>query len=283
MSITRHPARSARAIASPKFSSRREELRRQMRVWPPPHSTTASATNAVRLPSCRSNANAPKQAPSAIEQPRRRSARRRRRCRARRPWRPACAGSPGPSSRPRSTCAASGARRRTAGRCDRRRCGRRRIPTRPAPRPPPAPRAPRSRRRAGRRAGSPPRSVSAKCCCHESSGSRVPRAALIPPDASTVCGVEPRPLADDDDLGPRLVRGDRGPQPGPARSRSRGRSPCGCGRAHDQPWVQRDRSAPSRRGRPPRRLRWCQHACGAGRMACTVRESCSRPSAWLMV
>ena len=28
------------------------ELRRQVRVWPPPHSTTASETNAVRLPSC---------------------------------------------------------------------------------------------------------------------------------------------------------------------------------------------------------------------------------------
>ena len=66
MSITRQPARSARAIASPKFSSRREELRRQIRVWPPPHSTTASARNAVRLPSCRSKASAPKQAPSAI-------------------------------------------------------------------------------------------------------------------------------------------------------------------------------------------------------------------------
>ena len=61
MSITRHPARSPRAIASPKFSSRRDELRRQIRVWPPPQSTTASATNAVRLPSCRSKASAPKQ------------------------------------------------------------------------------------------------------------------------------------------------------------------------------------------------------------------------------
>ena len=32
MSITRQPARSASAIASPKFSSRRDELRRQIRV-----------------------------------------------------------------------------------------------------------------------------------------------------------------------------------------------------------------------------------------------------------
>ena len=65
--------------------------------------------------------------------------------------------------------------------------GERRNPTRPAPRRPPAPRAPRSRRPADRRAGSPRRACRRSAAATSPPGSRVPRAALIPPDASTVC------------------------------------------------------------------------------------------------
>ena len=83
-------------------------------------------------------------------------------------------------------------------------------------------------------------------------------------------GVEPRPLARRPRPRPRPGGRRSRPAARPRRSRSRGRSPCGCGQAHDQPWVQRDRSAPGRRGRSPRRLRWCQHACGAGRVACDL-------------
>jgi hypothetical protein len=51
-------------MPSPVFSSRREDDRRQIRVWPPAASTTASATNTVRSPVSRSKASAPKQVPS---------------------------------------------------------------------------------------------------------------------------------------------------------------------------------------------------------------------------
>ena len=51
-------------MPSPVFSSRRDEDRRQIRVWPPAASTTASARNTVRSPVSRSKARAPKQIPS---------------------------------------------------------------------------------------------------------------------------------------------------------------------------------------------------------------------------
>src|SRR4029450_6801530 len=64
MSESRQPARRARYMPSPVFSSRREDERRQIRVWPPAASTTASARNTVRSPVSRSKASAPKQTPS---------------------------------------------------------------------------------------------------------------------------------------------------------------------------------------------------------------------------
>jgi hypothetical protein len=65
MSWSGQPARKARYMPSPVFSSRREDDRRQIRVWPPAASTTASARNTVRWPVSRSKARAPKQTPSA--------------------------------------------------------------------------------------------------------------------------------------------------------------------------------------------------------------------------
>src|SRR5215207_6841249 len=64
MSASRQPARRARYIPSPVFSSRRDDDRRQIRVCPPAASTTASARNTVRSPVSRSKASAPKQTPS---------------------------------------------------------------------------------------------------------------------------------------------------------------------------------------------------------------------------
>jgi hypothetical protein len=51
-------------MPSPVFSSRRDDDRRQIRVWPPAARTTASARNTVRSPEERAKASAPKQVPS---------------------------------------------------------------------------------------------------------------------------------------------------------------------------------------------------------------------------
>ncbi|GAA2838709.1 hypothetical protein GCM10020220_029530 [Nonomuraea rubra] len=60
----RQPARTARRKESPVFSSRREEVRRQIRVCPPVARITASAWMTYRLPSARSNPYAPNTVPS---------------------------------------------------------------------------------------------------------------------------------------------------------------------------------------------------------------------------
>ena len=124
---------------SPKFSSRRDELRRQIRVCPPPHSTTASATNAVRLPVVEVERERAEARAVGDQQLRDVVVLDDRDAELGDLRRPACAGSPARCSRRRSTCAASGGRRRTAGRATVVGAGELRNPTRPAPRRPPAP------------------------------------------------------------------------------------------------------------------------------------------------
>ena len=180
--------------------------------------TTASATNAVRLPSWRSKPSAPKQAPSRDKQPGDVGARR--------------TGMPSSATVPTSVCriARPGV---VAG----------------VARAPPAvgaeealveaavvgagegqPQSASSSIAAGAsratdlddtgvaEAGSPRARVSAKCCCHVSSGSHGAERGVDAARGETVWASRAGPLADDEHLDAGAPRRDRRPQPGAARA-----------------------------------------------------------------